>query len=920
MLKLTDSAKQAALATHVRPNLIFQIEGYNVAFAAVQPSEFIRIGDPGLVIGDVDDPWVVGGVRDASTEIVKAYISFTLGGSTTSKITQQLSPDRAQGSSITSMTISILDKSEEISRLISPGLELEDVLGANATVYLGFEGTAYPQDYIPLFKGLIQSAESAPGMIHFGLANTEEKKRTGTFVPRTWPLAELIPIDKQIEYDIDLGTLPYTPFIKSNDHELFVGDIVRFGDVGTLNEVNPGQRYRVNTIPDADTFTIKYDTDFPGGGVIFSHEADDQIMFVAYNITEIMLTNPSLFASPVLGPDGLVDPSIEFYVKIDDEIFKYTGKSADSLTGVTRAQFGTLPEEHDEEADVQSFYRLQGNGMDLALKIYLSGWNGPFVEDVPVENFVDVTPFVNQVDSLLIKDIDVEKEYGLTIGDYATITDASEPDNNITALQISDIQIVDDGSVLVFSGSGLMSEVGSTAKIAFRSQYDTLGQGLKLKPSEVDVAEHQRLKNLFLSGFFFDFAIDEIPNTKDFVEKQIYFPMSCFSVPRKAKASVAIHVGPIGGDVIPILDASNVCNAEKIRLARSTANYFINTIKYAYDLDAATGKYKTTKVYESLESKIRIPIGDKLLAINSDGMRSTLDAELQSNAAADRFLGRYQFGAEYIKGIEVLYGQGFTLEIGDIVGVDFGSLKITDVKTGTRAGGIKLFEVINKSDDHKTGKVTADVQSTSFGVDDRFATFSPSTYIGPGATESRLPLVRSFGTKSYQRESLKWVDYIGEKIEITSPDWTTFREVVTIGGLDQTVDPPAMLVTPPLPSAPLEGYLIQSPSYPDSEDGADMKNWKTRHAYLSPNVDVVDSADELHFEVDPADIDKFLAGATVQIYNDDFTDLSPEIIIASVDPLTNIIELRDEAGFTIDNSHKVRFIGFKDGGASYRWV
>ncbi len=914
MIKLTEAARQAALATHVRPNLVFQIEGVSASFSAVQPGQFIKIGDPGLVIGN---DWTIGGVKDIPAEEVKPYISFTLGGSTTSKITQQLSPDRSQGSSITSMTVSILDKAEEISNLISPGFQLEDIIGANAVVYLGFVGTAYPQDYYPLFRGVIQGVDSLPGMVNFFLANTEEKKRAGTFVPRTWPLEERIGANKEITYSIDLGTEASTVLLESSGHGFLVDDIIRFETVGTLTEILAGLPYYIATVIDANLFSIKLTP--VSAPIIFTHEMTDGIAYATFNGDEIKVSNPSIFAQKVLGPDGLYDPSIEFFAKIDDEYFSYTGASGTALTGVTRAQLSSAPEVHEVEADVQSAYRLQGQGIDLALKIYLSGWNGPFVEDIPVKNFVQVTPFLNIQNSIMIEDVNVEQELGLTLGDYATITGALEGPNNITALQIADIQITDEGSILVFTDSGLVVEENSAAVISFRSQYDTLGQGLKLKPSEVDIAEHQRLKQLFLSAFLFDFVVDEIPNTKEFIEKQIYLPMSCFSVPRKARSSVSIHVGPIGGNVIPILDASNVCNADKLKLSRSIAAYFVNTVKFSYDFSIVDGKYRTVKVYESATSKARIPIGDKIMAIEAAGMKTTLDAVAQSEASANRLLGRYQFGAEHIKGMEILYGQGFPLEIGDIVAVNFSSLKLTDVKTGTRSGGIKLFEVINKSDDHRTGKVTADVQSTSFGIDDRFGTISQASLVGPGATVSRLPLTRSFGTKDYQRESYKWMDYIDEKIEIHSPDWT-YREETFVIAVDATIDPPALLVSPALPTPPLEGYTIQSPSYPDNDDLTDMANWKTRHAYMSQQIPVVASADETHFEVDPSDIDNFLVGATVQVHNADYTDLGPETIITAVDLGTNIVTMRDEAGFTIDNSHLIRFIGFKDGGSAYRWV
>jgi hypothetical protein len=704
-------------------------------------------------------------------------------------------------------------------------------LGANATVYLGFQNTSYPEDYVVLFKGIIQGVQSVPGMVHFQLANTEAKKKAGTFTPRISQLRT---------------------------------------DVGTTA------------------------------------------------ITTLPVVDGTLFSLPVDGPSGDPDEALDRYVKIDDELFSYTGTTANTLTGVVRSQLGSQNDEHDAEADVQSVYRLQGNGIELALKIMLSGWNGPFVEEIPVEAFNQITPSLYVENGLLLKDIDAEQLYGITVGDYVTITGAANAGNNITAKQIGGMTQLAEGTLLLFTGVTFVDEVGGSAEMAIRSQYDTLGQGLKLSPAEVDVAEHQRLFDLFVGGFVFDFTLDEIPNTKEWIEKQLYLPMACFSVPRKGRSSVAFHIGPIGGDVIPVLNRSNVTNADKLKLERSTASNFYNTVKYSYDFSYLDGRYRTIKVYESAESKTRIPVGDVISQIQAEGMKSTNDGATYSNLTAEKLLGRYQFGAEFFKGMGLLWGVGFPLEIGDIVAVDFASLKQTDVKTGDRNGGIKLFEVINKTMDIRLGEVTVDLVSTTFGNDERYATFSPASLIGAGATTTRLPLQRSFGTEDYEIEGVKWQDYIGEEIRVHSPDYS-FDEIVTLFDVDLN-DPSAIVVSPALSLPPGVGYTIEAAPYPDSEDPADRINWKTRHAFWSPTVAILSSLDSTHFEVDPADIAKFKVGATVQIHNEDYSDDSGETLVVAVDTGTNVVEFKDAVGFTITTAHKVDFIGFADGGAAYRWV
>lgn len=821
MLKITDAASAAARKTNVEPNLVFSIEGYSPIYGAEDVYRVIKIGDPGLTIGG---GWKIGGLT--LQEDAKPYVSFTTGGQTTSKLTQQISPDRSQSTSVTSLVVSVLDKGEVISELISPGFVLADILGVNATVKLGFTDTAYPDDYVTIFRGIIQSVDSAPGMVHFTLASTEAKKNVATFAARTWPLK--------------------TAFL----------------------------------------------------------EADV--------INKIFVSNPSLFAQAVNGPDGEPDDSIAYYVKIDSEFFGYADSGVDYLANVTRSRFNSPPADHDVDADVQSVYGLTGNGIDLALKIMLSGWNGPFVEDIAVTEFNKD----GLTDTLWFRSQDLEDLYGLTPGDYCTITGATTGGNDQT-LRISTIEKVSGGTYLSFEDASFVAELGGSAVCAFRSQYDTLGQGLKLMPNEVDVAEHQRLQGVFLSAFEFDFILEEIPNTKSWIEQELYLPMACFSVPRKGRSSICLTVGPIVYNNLITLDTSNVKNASTLRISRSLSANFANTVRYKYDYDVVLKEFTVQKKYESDASLARINIGETAIEIEASGVKTANAGEAIAEKTAERLLGRYQFGAEYIKGIKCHFGDGFALEMGDIVIVDFASLKLTDVSTGNRNGTLKLFEVINKSLDVRTGDVSVDIVSTNFQLGLRYGTISPSSLIAAGATTTRLPLQKSFGTKTFQKESTKWADYIGLDILIHNDDWT-YQEAATLLSIDKTVDPEVMVVTA-LPTPPGLGYTIQSPAYPDNADPTDQETWKARHVYLDPTVAVVSGLTQTKFEVDPSDTDKFRVGCVIRVHNEDWTDDSGDIVVSAVN-IDDTIETATATGFTIDTSHQVELIGFKDGGQPYRWL
>lgn len=75
------------------------------------------------------------------------------------------------------------------------------------------------------------------------------------------------------------------------------------------------------------------------------------------------------------------------YLRVDDEIIAYTSVSQNAdgswtFSGLSRAQFGTRRVNHDPDVDVVNFIKLEGNPIDIALKILLTkngdGSNGAY--------------------------------------------------------------------------------------------------------------------------------------------------------------------------------------------------------------------------------------------------------------------------------------------------------------------------------------------------------------------------------------------------------------------------------------------------------------------------------------------------------------------------------------------------------------
>lgn len=586
---VTLDARNASSKINVEPQIVLKIDGVSQIYGTEIIQKFIRIGDPGLVVGG---GWKIGGLNAVDNQ--RDYIA--LDGSTTS-IQQQLNQDRGAGSGISSIQLKLIDKGDEISQLISPGIVVPDILARKTRVFIGFKNTAWPEDYITIFRGIIDDVISNAGSITFNISHPDQKKR-------------------QTIFDKIQGKLN--------------------GDIDTAQT-------SINLL---DTTNILY---------------------------------------PIAGPDGTFDPTIKFYVKIKDEIVQYSGISGNTLTGCIRGQMGTPPEANNDGENVETFYRLTGNGLEIALKVMLSGFNGPFVQNVPCRSFQQISPNENIPNAIFFRALDVFEEYGLVVGDYCTSVGSLIPANNFTNAKITRVVKTNDGSYITLQGVSSETELISSALISFRSQYDTLGEGCQMYPDEVDIKEHLRIFRLFLSSFQMDYFLKDTVQVKDFLDNDVYLPMACFSIPRKGQASVGYHIGPIPSANIVTLNKDNIVNGSKLRLRRTTTRNFFNTIVYRFDVDPLdASKFNSGIITKSADSEGRIQVGQKTLQIDGIGIRSSLNGFALSENAAARRLNRYKFGAEYFEDVQVLYRVGYPIEIGDIVLLDATDMHITNTKTGSR--------------------------------------------------------------------------------------------------------------------------------------------------------------------------------------------------------------------------------------------
>lgn len=904
-LPITENARQASNKTETTPSLVFEIDGHPVLFGSAQIFKYIRIGDPGLVIGN---DWLIGGYRLLDNQ--SPYFTFNTGATTV--LSQKLDISRAQGSSNSNFVIALVDKSEEITKLASPGKLLTEVLGRNCTLWQGFKDTAWPEDYNPVVRGSIQDIEAGSGFINFICTNAEEKKRTPVFTRTTAKIIGGLDYLSGTFQDLffqnleDVPTNLYVNYIAGGTAGIEVVTVIAGNTIQVQieNGVSTASQIKkaiLNNPNSNQKLTVKVTGEGDNPQVIGS--------FALQTSNSVAVADATIFDKPTL------DGSFRTYLKIKDELIEYENHDGTVFSPITRGAFGSVPALQKDGDDLTQLWRLQGNAINLALKLMLSGGPEFYKENVRANSF-NLFDSSNRIDNAIFFNSDnVEMKYGVARGDLITVELATEVGNNQIDMVILDVGRAKDGSYVIVNQT-LTDEFGSNAVVKFKSQYNVWPRGMGLIPAEVDVKQHHFIRDTFLANRNLDIFIDDISNGKDFIERQLYQPLACFSVPRKGRSSVNYHVGPLPTYQLAELNSKTVINAKDIKLKRSTSKNFINKIVFEMDYDPVTETFKKTKEYSRPEDLAQIPVGEKEYRIQAFGLRTEMDGDALADQTALRLLNRYSLGAEYLDGVMTKFGTTFATEIGDVVAADYGSLKISDYETGNRQGQIKIVEVINKTQDNKTGQTKLDLVNTTYGVNDRLGFISPASIVAPGSTTTKIRIKKSYGTLAFDNESTKWRDHYGQNILVHSEDWTQ-QAVVTLLSIDSS-DPEGMQVDPPLPFTPAEGFIVRIPNYPQTGDPQDERHWTQRYAFFDPTVQVVNGVSQTQFEVSPAKVARFYIGAPTVIHNLDFTEYSPEAKV--IDITGNIITIDTPTGFALNNNHYVELIGFLDKSPPYRII
>lgn len=636
--------------------------------------------------------------------------------------------------------------------------------------------------------------------------------------------------------------------------------------------------------------------------------------------------NDTTTTIPVISTTGFLpsQDASKTYIRVNEELMEVVSFDAISFT-VNRGALNTIASSHDSDSEVLSFYEIEGQALDLALKLMLSeSQNTFFKTDELVTQFEFINNSLTVNNGILLRSR-VQDDLGLTLGDLVTTTGALNAQNNVVDAPILSFQPQPEGMVLILGGVDLTQETESPATASFKSQFNVLPDGAGMSPSQVDVAQHLQLREFFsVSLPDYRVYLKDTINLKEFITNEIYFPQGFYQVPRKGRASVNITQPPLVLDDLVELSTDNLKNVDKSTIKRQTSKNFFNTIVYRFDDDELEERFKAGVVVTSENSINRIGTGTKTLKIESSGLRDSPQTRQFITNQSRRFADRYKFAAESIQ-VECNYKTGFNIEIADVVLYGGSDIQLPDINNGSRDFEPRLMEVVNKQMDIKTGRIRLELLDTLQGVDDgRFGVVSPNSFIASGSSSSIVFLKNSFSTGEFEFERDKWVNFINQEITIRSQDFT-FRETVRLAAFDPA-STNGIVVSPSLSSAPLEDYIVDLPEYAQNNSEENRKG-KGIHCFSNPEVEVTASVDNFTFGVGAGDIARFFEEAVVRVHDDTFVNNSTPTLnendarVVSVDTGLNQVTVDRDLGFLPLPGFKVDLIGFDgDEGFPYRYI
>lgn len=917
MIELSKTAFEKSQGHKQKIQLVLEIEGAPKVFGIGQIKSLAKIGDENLYINDIGDnyeDWTIGGL----IPIINQSDAITMEG-TTNTISQQISIDKGGYSSISSMNISLLDINGEITDLITPDKILPEILGRKATIYLGYQETAWPQDFVQIFNGIIDSVSAGPTII-LSISHPEARKKGQFFEPidtvLTQPAkfrsAEIQNVIYKTRKDV-VGQVYVTYLSGGTAGSESIS--ITGNNIYITIQVNATKAKNIRDVIESSTqamalVDVEIKEDENGDSLAESLQIAQASTLLGTDTTlHVASTQGMLLPVPSEG--------FRTFVRIEDEIIEYTGLTATTITGCTRQAMknrdsGTYGVHHEAESEVKTLIVIEGNSIDLALKLQLSGDEEYFLKDYPVSYF-GVTGDNQVINNIVFfANVNLDDKAGLVPGDKIKIEDLDNPANNFTGT-IERLVVTQEGSYVSINKVYPVITM-TTAKASFGSKYNVWPDGMYMGGDQIDVPAFETIKDRFASSILDQsLIIDDQVNGRSFIDDTILFTTGALSIPRKGKTSCSYSSPPIASGELKKIDSSNTIKPAGNRITRSINSNFYNNVVFKYGKLILEDRYLAGEVFIDSDSFARTGKVKRTLTIEGKGILDTPENKEKINILCERLLDRFKKGAEEIS-VKTFFGTSFNMDIADSVLFGDADMNLPDTKRGTREFSPRIMEVRNKKTSISSGENELTLIDTGYALSDAsFGVVSPSSKVGVGSTTTTVKVENSFEFNLF-REKYKWEPYFNRKILIHSEDFTRQEEAVLLGF--DAADDYRMVLASPLSFVPQAGDIVDICNY--DEDASIFDLYKKAFVYTNPSIKIESGLSGSVFDVSPADIDKLIVGASVQLRSDDYSSMSKVLKIASISGET--VTLSGDAGFTPDSTCYVEMVGFVDSGAPYLYL
>jgi len=171
-LPIQDEMRGLLEQTVKSPQLILEIDGLPL-FSSIPVGTYPNYDD-GLFYDD--EGLIYDGVFIDPT--IKPYIDLS---KSTNQITQQMLIDKGGYSSVTSFDVSLVDKNQLITQLITPGNTINEILSKKARLYLSLDGAGHEKESILFFNGIVAGVSSGAGYVNINLASPEKLRSQEIF-------------------------------------------------------------------------------------------------------------------------------------------------------------------------------------------------------------------------------------------------------------------------------------------------------------------------------------------------------------------------------------------------------------------------------------------------------------------------------------------------------------------------------------------------------------------------------------------------------------------------------------------------------------------------------------------------------------------------------------------------------------------